>query len=92
MIKECKEDEEEECIFIESLGKEFNEIMHWALGKGGGPFDKETAIRGWKKRHPTADIPRILMSKHSLNPEFSTIFLLLDIYPLYLKSKKKVCE
>lgn len=84
-------DEEEGCEILQSLEDDYNDFLYWATGKVNTTCHKEEAKRVWKKRHPNLPIPRILMSEYSMSSVMSTICLLMDAYPLYLKSKNKVC-
>lgn len=102
--KKCKEDcgychdedeEEIKCELIESLEKDFNAIMKWIFGseykdETTVEISKKNSRKAWMLYHSHLPMPRILKSKLSLDSMVGTIFLLLDVYPLYLEEMKKI--
>jgi len=87
----CEEDEDEdedECPEIQSLQKDYTACMTWAFGGESAKYSSKRAKKLWKNLHPDIPVPRILKSEVELNPHMSTICLIMDIYPYYLKSKQ----
>lgn len=88
--KECCEEEEEDLILNE-IGEEYNEFLYWAFGTiPDGSYPRSEMKKRWNKRHENLPVPRVFEITEKVSPNFNSIFLLMDAYPLYLKSKKKV--
>lgn len=89
---EDEEEDEEDCELMESLNRDYNDVMNWVFGKEGQfHWSKNKALKVWKKLHPALEAPRVLRTEKSVNPTLSTLCLFLDAYPMYLAEKKKCC-
>lgn len=89
---EDEDDEDDECEIMDSLDRDYRDLMKWIFGEDGQlQFSKRKAKRIWRRLHPGLEVPRVLQSEKSVNPALSTLCLFLDAYPMYLAEKRKYC-
>jgi len=90
-IEKIEEKQERECPLHEEMGKEYRDILDWALGKDFLISTKGESKEIWKSLHPDLPYPRVFLTNIE-TPEENTIGLLLDIIPLYHEDKKRKCK
>lgn len=76
------------CEYLKSIEKDFKAFANWAFGTNESIKTQKDAIEMWKKLHADIPIPRILLAKDLNSPKFTTLALLIDAYPYYLKDQK----
>ena len=84
---EDEEDEEEEDEKIASIKEDYSSCMQWAF-KSDNAHSRAHALKKWKKNHPDLPVPRVLEADQDMNQHFSSVALVMDIYPLWLESQK----
>lgn len=89
--------ESSKCEYIESLNKEFEDLLLWAFNGKDNLFaptnnilDREKDLATWVRLHKDLPVPRVLLCEHWLSFPVYIFYLILDIYPLYLAEHGKV--